>query len=310
MSKFWNKPCYECDAKKSISLGFLCDYKMYGSGNSFDVSKYKKLKRELTSRELSDIAKQDKIDKQISEIIFICEKENRKKVAIIAANIEHAERLHEKISKTKSAVVIHSKLKNANDLIEEYKNNDVVYSISVAMIQEGFDCPKLDCVVFLVATRSARKMIQIIGRGLRLFPGKDYCLVLDFAFVILNCGDPKNPIIIADNKSEKTEGIIYQCEMCFFMQEQPGKCLNCGHIKTPEKRDVEKNLKTSVFEDNVTVRCERHHLWKNSKTKKGSPFITVKRHGVFISIFGFQTKQFWAAKYPKVLGIRAFVKPE
>lgn len=49
------------------------------------------------------------------------------------------------------------------------------------VLQEGFDEPSVDCIVNARPTRSRSTFTQRVGRGLRLYPGKDDCLVIALA---------------------------------------------------------------------------------------------------------------------------------
>lgn len=49
------------------------------------------------------------------------------------------------------------------------------------ILTEGWDEPSVACVIMARPTRSATFFIQAVGRGLRLYPGKDYCVVVDVA---------------------------------------------------------------------------------------------------------------------------------
>ena len=51
------------------------------------------------------------------------------------------------------------------------------------LLTEGWDCPSVDCVVVLRPTKSRGLYQQMLGRGTRLFPGKDHLLVLDFLWL-------------------------------------------------------------------------------------------------------------------------------
>ena len=51
---------------------------------------------------------------------------------------------------------------------------------SVDTITTGFDLPSLDCIVCLRPTQSSSLWVQIQGRGTRLHPDKENCLVLDY----------------------------------------------------------------------------------------------------------------------------------
>jgi len=48
-----------------------------------------------------------------------------------------------------------------------------------AVLTEGFDEPGIECVIVARPTCSKPLYVQMIGRGTRLFPGKDDCLILD-----------------------------------------------------------------------------------------------------------------------------------
>ncbi len=47
------------------------------------------------------------------------------------------------------------------------------------LLTEGYDNPSIDCIVCLRPTKSRSLYAQIIGRGTRNAPGKEYCLLLD-----------------------------------------------------------------------------------------------------------------------------------
>lgn len=48
------------------------------------------------------------------------------------------------------------------------------------LLTEGWDCPTVDCIIVLRPTKSRSLYCQMVGRGTRLAPGKDYLLLLDF----------------------------------------------------------------------------------------------------------------------------------
>lgn len=46
---------------------------------------------------------------------------------------------------------------------------------------KGFDCPIVSAILIIRPTRSPSRLMQSIGRGLRLYPGKVDCIVISFA---------------------------------------------------------------------------------------------------------------------------------
>src|SRR5207249_4031350 len=51
--------------------------------------------------------------------------------------------------------------------------------VSCAVLTEGFDEPSIDCIMLARPTKSKVLFYQCIGRGLRLWPTKDNCLLID-----------------------------------------------------------------------------------------------------------------------------------
>ena len=60
------------------------------------------------------------------------------------------------------------------------------------LLTEGWDCPSVDCVVVLRPTKVRSLYCQMVGRGTRLFPGKEHLLLLDFcgSLSATNCAAP------------------------------------------------------------------------------------------------------------------------
>ena len=51
--------------------------------------------------------------------------------------------------------------------------------INVELFGEGFDCPDVEFIQLARPTLSLAKYLQQVGRGMRVFEGKKYCLILD-----------------------------------------------------------------------------------------------------------------------------------
>lgn len=62
----------------------------------------------------------------------------------------------------------------------EKRDDYLEYVFTVDIFNEGIDIPSLNQIIMLRPTESAIIFVQQLGRGLRLHPGKEYVLVLDF----------------------------------------------------------------------------------------------------------------------------------
>jgi len=65
-------------------------------------------------------------------------------------------------------------------VIADYKAGALQIITNCAVFTEGFDAPSTSCVIMARPTKSDTVYIQAVGRGLRLYPGKTDCLILDF----------------------------------------------------------------------------------------------------------------------------------
>ncbi|MFZ1108465.1 MAG: DEAD/DEAH box helicase [Rhodomicrobium sp.] len=69
------------------------------------------------------------------------------------------------------------------EILAAYARNEVRFLSNSNVLTEGFDQPDIDAILVLRPTKSRGLFAQMIGRGTRLFPGKDKLLVLDPCFV-------------------------------------------------------------------------------------------------------------------------------
>ena len=65
-------------------------------------------------------------------------------------------------------------------MFTKLQNKEINYLFVVDMFNEGVDIPQIDTVLFLRPTESLTIFLQQLGRGLRLYDGKDCLTVLDF----------------------------------------------------------------------------------------------------------------------------------
>lgn len=108
--------------------------------------------------------------------------QDRKHFMHFAVNIEHARMIHEALKEAgESSVIIHGELEKDERVsgIEEYLSKQHRHIVSVAMLTTGFNAKFVDCIVCYRPTRSLVLWRQIVGRGLRPYPGKENVLVLD-----------------------------------------------------------------------------------------------------------------------------------
>lgn len=66
-------------------------------------------------------------------------------------------------------------------ILDDFRNGRVQVLCNVGLYTEGLDVPEVSCIHQVRPTQSDGLYIQMIGRGLRIFPNKEDCLILDYA---------------------------------------------------------------------------------------------------------------------------------
>lgn len=139
------------------------------------------------------------------------------------------------------------------DITAEFRKPDsnIRGLVTVTAASRGFDIPDVSCVIMARPLRkSLAEHIQLFGRGLRIFPGKADCLILDHAgnmarfwaecedffdngIEALDDGKPK-----AKKKAEKPESEPVKCPTCRAVHKPAPYCPVCGH-EYPRKQAVQ-----------------------------------------------------------------------
>ncbi len=163
------------------------------------------------------------IVQQISQLAKI-----RHGIMIFAATVRHAEEIHQLLPENNSALITGSTPTLERDqIINLFKNQEIKFLVNVSVLTTGFDAPHVDLIAILRPTASVSLYQQIIGRGLRLSPGKEECLVLDYAG---NQYDIFQPEVGEAKPTSDSELITVPCPACGFNNSFWGKVDDNGYL--------------------------------------------------------------------------------
>lgn len=118
--------------------------------------------------------------RQIAEVF---RNENRRGGIIFSPTVDHAESFAGSLrsfSLRAEAISSRQDARERDRLMAMFRRGDIDLLTSVDLFNEGVDVPDVDLIVFMRATHSRRIFVQQLGRGLRMSPGKDKVVVLDF----------------------------------------------------------------------------------------------------------------------------------
>ena len=70
-------------------------------------------------------------------------------------------------------------LEERRERLRRLREGEIDVLTNCEVLTEGWDEPSISCLIMARPTKSTGLYIQQVGRGLRPYPGKDYCLVID-----------------------------------------------------------------------------------------------------------------------------------
>ncbi|WP_285823686.1 DEAD/DEAH box helicase family protein [Schaedlerella arabinosiphila] len=211
----YNVP-YEISLKEAINKGMLVPFHYYGVYDDTDYSKLHLVKGRYDERELTEIYRNNG---RRYELIYKHYMKCRSKRALgFCCSRQHAEEMAAEFCSrgiASVAVYSHSDGEFSEDrekAIQKLKNQEVNVIFSVDMFNEGVDIASVDLVMFLRPTESPVVFLQQLGRGLRIYKGKEFLNVLDFIGNYEKAG--KTPLLLGGEKSfrEKRAGDYHDIE--------------------------------------------------------------------------------------------------
>lgn len=105
------------------------------------------------------------------------------KALCFAVNIAHSDELAKEFCNAGiSASSVHGKTSKTerNQSLKNFKEGKIKILVNCQLLTEGFDEPSISCLLLARPTCSKVLYSQMIGRGSRLYPGKEVCKVIEF----------------------------------------------------------------------------------------------------------------------------------
>ena len=182
----------------------------------YDFSELTEKNRMYTLAEVEELLKSQKrlTPLIVNNIVDITERFKRQGVMIFASTIKHAEEILSYLPQGQAKLVVgDTDMKDRNQIIEDFKARQFKYLVNVSVLTTGFDAPHVDVIAILRPTESNGLYQQIVGRGLRLDPGKLDCYILDYTGMGHNLFTPE----ISDKKPAKDSvPVTIYCPQCGF----------------------------------------------------------------------------------------------
>lgn len=201
MNEIFQTLVYQKTIPEMVENGYLCPLKCFEIYTKININsifcdtemeRHSKHKNILDSDEQEESIKKNKAvfsilqtDQRDSLIVDSYKEKasDRKHTIAFCLSCEHAEELAQKFNENgivSEAITHKIKHKERKEILTKFFNGETKVITNFNVLTEGFDFPALDCILMTRPMKSHALYTQCVGRGTRIFPGKQDCLILDF----------------------------------------------------------------------------------------------------------------------------------
>ena len=256
---------YEVSVRELIDQGYLCPLVSKQTEIQLDVTGVGTRGGEFIASQLEAAVDQDPITRAaVDEIVAYGR--DRKAWLLFCAGVDHARHVCDAVRARgiSCATIFGETARHERDeIIGAFKRGEIRALASMGVLTTGFNAPHVDLIAMLRPTRSAGLYVQIAGRGTRLAPGKENCLVLDFAGNVARHGPidlvrPRN--LRGDGEGEAPVKTCPECRS--ILPAAATECPDCGYAFPLREIKIEPH--------GVDARHPEHRASRNGSTSRKS----------------------------------------
>ena len=271
-----NHVCYEIGVRELMVQGYLCPLKTKAGQRKVDTSGLHLRGGEFVATEVEQLMDEDGLVRAACrEIVELTQ--DRHSVLIFASGVQHALHIQHILGELgqECGFVCGETLPfERAETLERFKAGKLKYLVNVNVLTTGFDAPNIDCIVLLRPTNSPGLYCQAIGRGFRVHPSKEDCLLLDFAGNVLRHG-PIDALQINTPGQGTGEAPAKECPACqALIHAAYACCPECGHEFPPPQRDKHERQASEapILSGEVTTNdYEMHDISYSVHIKRDNP---------------------------------------
>lgn len=177
LGQFFERLAYEYTLHKAIKEGYLCPIQAVTIPLRLDLSG--------VSVQAGDFKGAD-IDTALDPYLYQIAEEMRdycadRKTVVFLPLIKTSAKFRDILNGMGfRAAEVNGSSKDRTEVLEAFDSGEYNVLCNSMLLTEGWDCPSVDCIVVLRPTKVRSLYSQMVGRGTRLFEGKDNLLLLDF----------------------------------------------------------------------------------------------------------------------------------
>ena len=181
LGKVFDEVVFSLSIKDLIRQGFLCSLKAKAIRTNIDLDGVRTVAGEFNQKQLASVVDVENRNELIVDSYV--EHGDGRKALCFTVSVDHAHRLAEMFREkgiSAEALSGETPLEERREILRRFSVGEIQVVTNCAVLTEGFDEPSIECIILTRPTKSQTLYIQMVGRGTRIFPKKEDCLILDF----------------------------------------------------------------------------------------------------------------------------------
>lgn len=219
---------YEYTMPKAIKEGYLVPIKAMTVPLTLDLSSVSIQAGDFKASELST-ALDPYLDQIASEMEKVC---MERKTVVFLPLVKTSQKFRDVLNAHGfQAAEVNGNSPDRAEILAAFDRGEYNVLCNSMLLTEGWDCPSVDCVIVLRPTKVRSLYSQMVGRGTRLYEGKEYLLLLDFLWHTERhelC-HPASLICESDDVARKVTG---------NMEAEPGCAVDLEEAEQKASEDV------------------------------------------------------------------------
>ncbi|MDF2970291.1 MAG: hypothetical protein K0R61_741 [Microvirga sp.] len=244
--KVFDSICHEVGLKQLIDRGYLVTPVTKAGLAKIDTSRVHTRAGEFMANELQAAAdRADLVTAAVAEIVEAGA--DRKSWLCFSTGVDHAFHIRDAIREhgiTCETVTGDTPHAERDRIIRDFKAGKIRCITNDSVLTTGFDHPPIDLLAVLRPTQSPGLWLQMVGRGTRLFEGKENCLVLDFGGNAVRHGALDQ--IKGRPKGEGGPAPQKECPECHLVVPAGTITCSCGYVWEIERRRAMHDAKAAA----------------------------------------------------------------
>lgn len=177
LGTYFESLAYEYTLPKAIKEGYLSKIKALTIPLTLDLSGVGTQAGDFKSSDLSSA-----LDPYLYQIADEMAKQCQdRKTVVFLPLVKTSQKFRDILNERGfKAAEVNGESKDRAEVLKDFEEGKYNVLCNSMLLTEGWDCPSVDCVVVLRPTKVRALYSQMVGRGTRLFPGKEELLLLDF----------------------------------------------------------------------------------------------------------------------------------